>query len=136
MTTTAVPQPRIKSGQYTFAEHSEGTPVLDAPTASHEGAFTELLGDQLSPAGEAETARRAIADAAIAGDFGEAVLDVQDLAQDDRLVRLAVDRFVVSESAAPGSHNPGQTGWMLGQYLIELRDEDLVDAEAGLEWSE
>lgn len=136
MTTTAVPQPRIKTGQYTFAEHSEGTPVLNAPTTSHERAFADLTGDRLSPAGEAEAAREFIADAAIAGDFGESVLDVRQLAQDDRLVRLAIDRLVVSEADAPGTHNPDQTGWMLGQYLIELRDEDLVDAEAGLEWSE
>lgn len=136
MTTTAVPQPRIKTGQYTFAEHSEGTPVLAAPMTSHERAFVGLVGDQLSPDAEATAAREAVADAAVAGDFGEAVLDVRDLAQDDRLVRLAVDRFVVGETNAPGSHNPDQTGWMLGKYLIELRDEDLVDAEAGLEYSE
>ena len=136
MTTTAIPQPRVKTGQYTFAEHAEGTPVLNAPITSHERAFVDLVGDQLSPDGEAEAARGAIADAAIAGDFGEDVLTVRDLAQDDRLVRLAVDRFVVRETDAPGSHNPDQTGQMLGQYLIELRNEDLEDAEAGLEWSE
>jgi hypothetical protein len=136
MTTTATPQPRVKTGQYTFAEHSEGTPVLPAPMTSHEHAFVNLVGDGLSPAGEAEAARSAIADAAIAGDFGDAVLDVRSLAEDDRLVRLAVDRFVVRETDTPGSHNPDQTGWMLGRYLIELRDEDIEDSVAGLEWSE
>lgn len=136
MTITATPQPRVKTGQYTFAEHAEGTPVLNAPITSHEQAFVDLVGDTLSPADEAAAARNVIADAAIAGDFREDVTAVRDLTQDDRLVRRAIDRFVVNESQNPGTHEPEKTGEHLGRYLVELLDEDLVDADAGLEFTE
>lgn len=43
---------------------------------------------------------------------------------------------VVNESEAPGTHLPDQTGQMLGRYLIDLRNEDLDDAEGGLAWAE
>lgn len=51
-------------------------------------------------------------------------------------VRLAVDRFVVNESAAPGTHLPDQTGQILGRYLIDLRNEDASDTENALEYAQ
>lgn len=131
MTPAASPQPRIKTGQYTFVEHREGTPELHAPVSRQELAFVNIVGDNLTPEGEATAARGAIAEAAADGAFGDDVLVVHDLAADDRLVRLAVDRFVVNEFEDHGSQHPDQTGKLLGQYLIDIHEEDAEPGAAG-----
>lgn len=50
MTNTAVPQPRVKTGQYTFAEHSEADVALAAPT---QLKLISDFGDDLSSEHEA-----------------------------------------------------------------------------------
>ncbi|MDQ5862672.1 MAG: hypothetical protein M3536_10475 [Actinomycetota bacterium] len=63
-----------------------------------------------------------------AGDFDADAITVLDLAYGDRLVRLAVDRYVVTETQEPGAFRPKDIGHRLGQQLIDLHNEDLEDA--------
>lgn len=139
MTTTAQPRvhPGVPSGgEFTAVGHSDQVPSLRYPISTHEQAFIGLMSDTLDHHGESTAARGAVLDSLISGDFGEDTGQVSALLQDDHYVRLAVDRFVVNESTAPGTHPADQTGQMLGRYLVDLCDEDIQDAEAGLECSE
>jgi hypothetical protein len=139
MTTTAQPrvQPGVPTGgEFTAFGHSENVPSLGGPITVHEQAFVGLMSDTLDSHGEATACRDAVVHSLISGDFGADTEQVSALLEDDRLVRQAVDRFVVNEIGAPGTHAPDLTGQMLGRYLIDLRNEDLVDAEAGLEYAE
>ncbi|HEX9086142.1 MAG TPA: hypothetical protein VF867_01285 [Arthrobacter sp.] len=139
MTTTAQPRvsPGVPSGgEFTAVGHSDQVPALHYPINAHEQAFIGLMSDTLDADGEAKVCRDAVVHSLISGDFGDDTEQVSALLEDDRLVRLAVDRFVVNESTAPGTHPADQTGQMLGRYLVDLCNEDLADAEAGLEWSE
>lgn len=139
MTTTA--QPRIApgvpaGGEFTAFGHSDSVPSLGGRITVQEEAFVGLMADTLDTHAEAKACRDAVVNSLIAGDFGADTGQVSALLEDDRLVRLAVDRFVVNESDAPGTHAPDQTGQMLGRYLVDLCNEDIADAEAAREASE
>lgn len=139
MTTTA--QPRIApgvpaGGEFTAFSHSDAVPSLSGQITVAEQTFVDLMGDSLNVQGEAKSCRDAVIHSLIAGDFGEDTEQVSALLEDDRLVRLAVDRFVTNESEAPGTHAPEQTGQMLGRYIVDLCNEDLADAEAAKEFAE
>lgn len=139
MTTTAQPrvQPGVPSGgEFTAVGHSDQVAALRYPISTHEQAFISLMSDSLDHHGESTAARGAVLDSLISGDFGDDTGAVSALLEDDRYVRLAVDRFVVNENTAPGTHPADQTGQMLGRYLVDLCNEDVADSEAGLEWSE
>jgi hypothetical protein len=139
VTTTA--QPRIApgvpaGGEFTAYGHSDVVASLGGPLTVHERTYLGLMGDTLDSYGEAKACRDAVVKSLVAGDFGADTEQVSALVSDDRYVRLAVDRFVVNESDAPGTHMPDQTGQLLGRYLVELRSEDIADADAALEASE
>ena len=139
MTTTAQPRvlPGVPSGgEFTAVGHSDQVAALRYPLSAHEQAFIGLMSDTLDHHGESTAARGAVLYSLISGDFGSDTGGVSALLEDDRYVRLAVDRFVVNESDAPGTHPADQTGQMLGRYLIDLRNEDESDAEDALEESE
>lgn len=139
MTTTA--QPRIApgvpaGGEFTAFGHSDSVPSLGGPITVDEQAFVGLMSDTLDTHAEAKACRDSVVHSLIAGDFGEDTEQISALLEDDRLVRLAVDRFVVNESTAPGTHAPEQTGQMLGRYLVDLCNEDIADTEAAKEYAE
>lgn len=139
MTVTAQPrvQPGVPTGgEFTAYGHSENVPSLGGPITVDERAYVGLMGDALDSHGEAKACRDAVVHSLIAGDFGADTEQVSALLEDDRLVRLAVDRFVVNESDAPGTHPPEKTGQMLGRYLVDLCNEDIADAEAAQESDE
>lgn len=139
MTVTAQPrvQPGVPTGgEFTAFGHSENVPSLSGPITVQEKAFVDLMADTLDTHAEAKACRDAVIHSLVAGDFGEDTEQVSALLEDDRLVRQAVDRFVVNESQAPGTHAPDQTGQMLGRYLVDLCNEDIADAEAAREGSE
>lgn len=139
MTTTA--QPRIapgvpSGGEFTAYGHSDAVPSLGGPITVQEETFIGLMADTLDTHAEAKACRDAVGHSLRAGDFGEDSEQVSALLHDDHYVRQAVDRFVVNESQAPGTHAPDETGRMLGRYLVELCNEDIADAEAALGASE
>jgi len=131
--TTITRQPKgiPVGGQFAPTTHAE--PVLFTPLSVHERTHLDLVGDQLrSSNDEAAAARAAIYDALTAGDFGGDGIRVRDLTDDDRLVRLAVDRYVTTEHNQPGAFRPEVAGHRLGRILIDLQDEDIEDAVYGL----
>jgi hypothetical protein len=139
VTTTAQPrvQPGVPTGgEFTAFGHSENVPSLGGPITVQEQTYVSLMADTLDHHAEAKACRDAVVHSLIAGDFGSDTGQVSALLEEDRLVRLAVDRFVVNEGNAPGTHAPEQTGQMLGRYLVDLCNEDIADADSGLEWSE
>ncbi|MET4143772.1 hypothetical protein [Arthrobacter sp. UYCo732] len=137
-TITAARQPKgiPLGGQFAATTHAEPGAVLAAPRRIHEQAHLDLMGDRLTPEEESSTARAAIHEAMAGGDFGEDGIAVRDLASDDRFVRLAVDRYVVTESQEPGTLRPEDAGYRLGRILLDLQNEDIEDAVYGLERDE
>lgn len=139
--TTTTAQPRIApgvpaGGEFTAFGHSDNVPALHVPLNVHEQVHLDLMSDSLDPRGETRACRDAVVRSLIGGDFGEDTEQVSALLEDERLVRLAVDRYVVNETTAPGTHSPDQSGQMLGRYLIELTNEDEETAAAWKETSE
>ena len=139
MTTTA--QPRVHAGvpaggEFTAFGHSDSVPSLGGPITVDEQAFVGLMADSLDTHAEAKACRDAVIHSLVAGDFGDDTEQISALLEDDRYVRLAVDRFVVNESDAPGTHAPDKTGQMLGRYLVDLANEDAADAAAEKEHTE
>ena len=133
--TTITRQPKgiPVGGQFAPTTHAEPDAVLFTPLSVHERTHLDLVGDQLrSSNDEAAAARAAIYDALTAGDFGGDGIRVRDLTDDDRLVRLAVDRYVTTEHNQPGAFRPEGSGHRLGRILIDLQDEDIEDAVYGL----
>lgn len=121
-------------GQFAATTHAEPAAELHSPAGVHARTHEALVGDQLNSTQEAQAARDAIYESLTAGEFGGDAIAVRDLADDDRLVRLAVDRYVTTEHNEPGAFQPEDTGHRLGTLLIELHAEDLEDADNGLEW--
>gem|GEM_PF-1228292 len=133
--TTITRQPKgiPVGGQFASTTHAEPDAGLYTPLSIHERTHIDLVGDQLrSSNDEAAAARAAIYDALTAGDFGGDGIRVRDLTDDDRLVRLAVDRYVTTEHNQPGAFRPEGSGHRLGRILIDLQDEDIEDAVYGL----
>ncbi|WP_427019398.1 hypothetical protein ACQCSX_22155 (plasmid) [Pseudarthrobacter sp. P1] len=133
MTTTATRQPKgiPVGGQFAATTHAEPAATLPAPVQTatvHERVHADLLGDRLNPQEEARAAREAIDEALDTGDLGADGAQVCDLSHDDRLVRLAVDRYVVTGRDHLGELPPEKTGYRLGRLLLELHGEDLADA--------
>lgn len=136
MTTTA--QPRIapgvpSGGEFTAFGHSDNVPALYTPLTVQEQTHLGLMSDSLDPHAEARACRDAVIRSLIGGDFGDDTEQVSALLEDGRLIRLAVDRYVTNEAAAPGTHNPDQSGQALGRYLIDLCKED---EETAAGWAE
>lgn len=136
MTTTA--QPRIapgvpSGGEFTSFGHSDNVPALFTPLNVHEQTHLGLMSDSLDSRSEVQACRDAVVRSLIGGDFGSDTEQVSALLEDERLVRLAVDRYVVNETQAPGTHNPDQSGQVLGRYLIEMANED---EETAAGWAE
>ena len=77
MTTSATPQPRVKTGQYTFAEHSEAEVAL---AAAPELKFEADLADDILPEHRAaiEHWHGRLKDAGVAGEFTVLSLDGAD----------------------------------------------------------
>lgn len=138
MTTITARQPKgiPVGGQFAATTHAEPGAILAAPRRIHEQAHLDLVGDQLTPEKESATARAAIHEALAGGDFGADGISVRDLAADDRLVRLAVDRYVAIESQEPGTFRPEDAGYRLGRILVDLQNEDIEDAAYDLEKEE
>lgn len=101
--------------------------------SSHAVAHESIISDVLTTNEEQRVARSAVQEALISGDFGADTAKVRDLVRDDRLVRQAVDRYVVTESQEPGSYRPEEAGHRLGRILIDLQNEDIEDAVYGIE---
>lgn len=129
MTTITARQPKgiPVGGQFAATAHAEPSAALHQPLSVHERTHIELLGDQLNTHEEARAAREAISESLVAGQFGEDSLAVRDLAEDDRLVRLAVDRYVTTEHNEPGAFKPEDAGYRLGRLLVDLQNEDIED---------
>jgi hypothetical protein len=129
MTTITARQPKgiPVGGQFAATAHAEPAASLHQPLSVHERTHVELLGDQLNTHEEARAAREAVTESLIAGQFGGDSLAVRDLAEDDRLVRLAVDRYVTTEHNEPGVWKPEDAGYRLGRLLIDLQNEDIED---------
>lgn len=156
MTTNPVRQPRgiTVGGQFAATAHAEPATVLTVEKPAgplvedllasfvsakaardadvHRKAHDSIVADSLTPVEEAQVARAAIRYSLISGDFGADTLRVKDLAKDDRLVRLAVDRYVVTESQEPGVFPGHDAGHRLGRILVDLQEEDIEDAVYGL----
>lgn len=83
----------------------------------------DLLDDRLNPSEEAAAARAAIHEARVSGDLGGDGVAVRELAEDHRLVRLAVDRYVVTESQEPGVSAPRTPaiGWAASWWTSRRR---------------
>ncbi|MFB9713900.1 hypothetical protein [Arthrobacter methylotrophus] len=130
MTTITARQPKgiPVGGQFAATAHAEPAAVLTTQPSFQAHSHAELLSDRLNPLVEARVARSAIYDALVRGEFGDAGAQVRALRNDDRLVRLAVDRYVVSEHQEPGSADPEVTGHRLGRLLMDLQDEDIEEA--------
>jgi hypothetical protein len=130
MTTITARQPKgiPVGGQFAATAHAEPAADLHAPLSVHERTHVGLVGDQLNPHEEAQAARDAIYESLTAGHFGGDGLAVRDLADDDRLVRLAVDRYVTTEHNEPGAFQPEDTGYRLGRLLMDLQNEDIEEA--------
>jgi hypothetical protein len=130
MTTITARQPKgiPVGGQFAATIHAEPAADLHVPLTVHERTHVGLVGDQLNSHEEAQAARDAIYESMTAGDFGGDALAVRDLAKDDRLVRLAVDRYVTTEHNEPGAFQPEDTGHRLGRLLMDLQNEDIEDA--------
>lgn len=145
MTTTSVArQPRgiPVGGQFAPTAHAEPSAALtvedrltasiterhDRSTALHVSVHDGLTSNALGPHEEAHHARQAVDEALACGDFGADTLKVRELSRDDRLVRHAVDRYVVTDQQDPGAFEPAQAGHRLGRILMELQDEDIEDA--------
>lgn len=151
MTTIPTRQPKgiPVGGQFSATAHAEPATVLtvDKPhdelvedllvsfekervareAEIHSAAHDSIIGDTLSASEEARVARAAIHHSLISGEFGKDTAQVRDLAADDRLVRLAVDRYAVTESQEPGAFRPEVAGHRLGRILVDLQDEDIED---------
>ena len=130
MTTITARQPKgiPVGGQFAATTHAEPATQLYTPMSVHERTHVGLVGDQFNSIEEAQAARDAIHESLTAGEFGGDALAVHDLAKDDRLVRLAVDRYVTTEYNEPGAFKPEDTGHRLGRLLIDLQDEDIEAA--------
>lgn len=78
MTNTAVPQPRVKTGQFTFAEHSEAAAV--SLPAAPELTFTADFADDILPEHKAaiEHWHGRLKSAGVSGDFTVLSLDGAD----------------------------------------------------------
>lgn len=133
MTTITARQPKgiPAGGQFAATTHAEPGTVLTAQPSFQAHAHAELLSDRLNHLDEARVARSAIYDALERGEFGDAGVVVRDLRNDDRLIRLAIDRYVVAEHQEPGTADPEATGHRLGQHLIDLQNEDIEDGVYG-----
>jgi hypothetical protein len=129
MTTITARQPKgiPVGGQFAATTHAEPAAELHVPLTVHERTHVGLVGDQLNSTEEAQAARDAIYESMTAGDFGGDTMVVRDLADDDRLVRHAVDRYVTTEHNEPGAFQPEDTGHRLGRLLIDLQNEDIED---------
>jgi hypothetical protein len=129
MTTITARQPKgiPAGGQFAATTHAEPAAVLTAQPSFQAHAHAELLSDRLNPLDEARVARSVIYDALDRGEFGNAGAVVRDLRNDDRLLRLAIDRYVVAEHQDPGSADPEGAGRRLGEHLIDLQNEDIED---------
>ena len=126
------PQGIPVGGQFAATTHAEPAADLHVPPTVHHRTHAGLVGDQLTSHEEAQAARDAIYESMTAGEFGGDALTVRDLADDDRLIRLAVDRYVSTEHNEPGAFQPDDTGHRLGRLLIDLQNEDIEDAVYGL----
>ncbi|MBG0738838.1 hypothetical protein IV500_05310 [Paeniglutamicibacter antarcticus] len=129
MTTLTARQPKgiHIGGQFAATTHAEPGTSLSMPVSLHERTHAGLVNDQMNTHEEARSVRDAIYASLVAGDFGTKTTTVRNLADDDRLIRLAIDRYVVTEDNEPGSFRPKDAGHNLGCLLVELQAEDLAD---------
>ena len=123
-------------GQFAATAHAEPAARLSSPADIHEQTHLALVTDSLTVNEEARMARDAVAESLTSGDFGTNEQIVRELVDDDRLLRLAIDRYVTTEDSEPGSFQPSATGHQLGTFLLDLQQEDIDDAVYGLKANE